>query len=422
MANGHRLTHKVTQVRSLLTSRRMKPFASRCPLPMRPPLLAMAALSAGLWLGLAPAARAAGQDCDVNGVPVNLSIASTVAGKTGLMRCKDHDTGALVGEQQIQGGSFVGAVRIYENGALVKEQSVNASGNLDGKAREFSTGGQLLRDATYEDGHEVGLVRNYHPTGQLRRVTYFADSGGESASVEFNVRGQLTALRCGEKPVLAPAADDTRLCGFDNKPSQVELFDDRGMLRSRLSYLVGKRVRSEDLYDNGRTASQDEIAGNQRTERRFSSEGVKRLEVVSLVGDRGTVKQREQEFSEKGVLLHDQRWNAAGELLVDESFYLEGQPRSRAVHGVDGNPRLIEVTEFYPNGQRAAIGRYLARDRFNQVPVGTHQRFTDKGAVIAESVYDDRGGVLRERTWDANGKVERDEQVLVDSRKPPSPQ
>ncbi len=41
------------------------------------------------------------------------------------------------------------------------------------------------------------------------------------------------------------------------------------------------------------------------------------------------------------MLLHDQRWNAAGELLVDESFFLEGQPRSRAVHGVDGNPRLI---------------------------------------------------------------------------------
>jgi len=373
---------------------------------------------AALLLGGLPLAARAIEDCDINGAAVNPANGNTTAGRSGLMRCKDRDTGLVVREQQLQSGSFMGLVRYYDKGKLVKEQNVNERGNLDGRAREFAPTGQLLRDATYDDGHEVGLVRNYYPTGQVRRITFFADAAGESASVEFTLGGQLAALRCGDKPVLAPAADDARLCGFDNKPSQVELFDDKGQLRSRVSYLVGKRIRSENLYDNGKLASQDEVIGNQRIERRFSSEGIKRRELVSTITDRGTVKQREQEFSERGLLMHDQRWNAAGDLLVDESFYLNGQPRSKAVRGVDGDARLIEITEFYDNGQRAAFGRYLANDRLSQVAIGTHQRFSEKGVLIAESVYDDKGRITRERSWDATGKLERDDEVFADgSRK-----
>jgi len=358
------------------------------------------------------------QDCEINGIAVNPGNGNTTAGKTGLMRCKDRDTRALVREQQIQSGTFQGPVRLYDNGKVVKEYSINARGNMEGRAREFSPAGQVLRDATYDDGHEIGLVRSFYPSGQLRRVTYFADTVGERASAEFTERGQLSALRCGDKPVLAPATDDAKLCGFGIGPSQVELYDSKGTLRSRLSYVAGKRVRSEELYDNGKPAALDEITGNQRTERRYSSEGVKRREVVSLLGERGATKQREQEFSEKGTLVRDQRWNPAGEPVSDESFYLNGQPLSKAIYGVGGDPRQIEITEFHDNGQRAAVGRYVAVDRFRQTAIGTHQRFSESGTLIAESIYDDKGRITRERTWDASGKLERDEEVFEDgSRK-----
>jgi antitoxin component YwqK of YwqJK toxin-antitoxin module len=342
---------------------------------------------------------------------VNPADGNTTASRTGLMRCKDRDSHELVREQQVQGGTFIGPVRFYEKGKLTKEYTVNASGNMEGRSREFSPNGQVLRDATYDDGHEMGLIRTFYPSGQLRRVTYFADAGGERASVEFTERGQLSALRCGDKPVLAPAADDARLCGFGNGPSRVDLYDDKGILRSRLSYLTGKRVRTEDFYDNGKPAAQDEFLGNQRTERSFSSEGIKRREVVSFLSERGPIKQREQEFSEKGTLVRDQRWNAAGDPASDESFYLNGQPRSKALYGAEGDARLIEITEFHDNGQRAAFGRYMAIDRFRQTAIGTHQRFSDTGALIAESVYDDKGRITRERVWDADGKLERDEEV-----------
>jgi antitoxin component YwqK of YwqJK toxin-antitoxin module len=354
------------------------------------------------------------QDCELNGQAVNPANAATTAGKTGVMRCKDRDSGQLAREQQVQSGTFMGLLRFYENGKLAKEHSLNARGNIEGRAREFSPSGQVLRDATYEDGQEVGLVRIFYPDGSLRRATFFADAAGERASVEFTERGQLSALRCGDKPVLAPVADDAQLCGFGGGASRVELFDARGILRSRLSYVAGKRVRSEELYDNGKPAAQDEMVGNQRTERRFSSEGVKRREVVSLLGERGAVRQREQEFSERGTLVREQRWNSTGSPLSDESFYQNGQPRSKSVYGVGGNPRLIEITEYHDNGQRAAIGRYLASDRLRQLPTGTHQRFSDSGLLIAESVYDDQGRVTRERSWDASGKLERDDEVFED--------
>lgn len=385
-------------------------FTASNPNPALRPWIALVAV----WLMLPGMDARAAQDCEINGQAVNPANPGTIVGKSGLMRCKDHDSGLLMGEQQIQSGSFVGVVRLYEDGKLAKEQTVNAGGNLHGRAREFAPNGQVLREAVYDDGHEIGLVRTFYPSGRLRRVTFFADVAGERASAEMNDRGQLAALRCGDKAVLAPVVDDARLCGFTNGPSLVELFDDNGTLRSRLTYLAGKRMRSEDFYENGKTAMQDETAGNLRTERRFSSEGVKRAEVVSVIGERGAVKQRELEYSERGSLLREQRWNAAGDLLVDESYFPSGVPRSKMVQGVDGNARQIEIVEFYENGQRAAIGRYLSNGRFSRIAIGTHQRFADNGALIAESVYDAKGRISRERRWDAAGKLERDDEVSED--------
>ena len=198
-------------------------------------------------------------DCELNGRSVNLSDASSVGGNTGLVRCKERGTGELQREQQLQNGVFMGLARFYEKGKLAKEHTLNAKGNIHGLAREFAPNGQVVREAVYDDGRERGLVRSFYPGGRLRRVTFYPDVGTDRAFVEFTERGQMSALRCGEKPMLAPVADDAGLCGFTGGPSQVELFDERGILRSRLSYLAGKRVRSQNFYDNGKPSVQDEI-------------------------------------------------------------------------------------------------------------------------------------------------------------------
>jgi len=380
--------------------------------------LALAGLTA-LLTGVAGVAHAV-QDCELNGAHVNPANGNTTQGKTGLMRCKDRDSGELQREQELRNGVFMGVVRYYDKGRLGKEQNVNAKGNLHGRAREFYPDGQVLREATYDNGHELGLVRSFHPDGRLRRVAFYADPGGERASAEFTAGGQLSALRCADRAVLAPAADDARLCGFvGSAPSQVELFDAKGGLRARLSYVSGKRVRNERLYDNGKPASQDEVVGNQRTERRFSSEGVKRYELVSLIVERGALKQREIEYSERGTPVRDQRWTPAGQAVTDDSYYLNSQPRSKTVYSGEGLARVADITEFHDNGQRSAEGRFGApAPRGRLIPVGLHRRFDEQGKLASESVYDDKGRVTRERTWDANGQPDRDDEVFEDgSRK-----
>jgi len=373
-------------------------------------------LVAALLLALSGAAAHAVQDCDLNGERVNPANGNTTRGKTGVMRCKDRDSGELQREQELRNGVFMGAVRYYDRGKLAKEHSVNAKGNLQGRAREFYPDGQTLREATYDDGHELGLVRSFHPNGQLRRVGFYDDPGGERASAEFTPAGQLSALRCADKAVLSPAVDDARLCGFSGSaPSQVELFDTKGGLRARLSFAAGKRVRSERLYDNGKPESIDELAGTQRIEQRFSSEGVKRYELAALVVERGSVKQHEAEYSERGSLVREQRWDPAGAALSDNSFYLNGQPRSTTVYSGEGAARVADITEFHDNGQRAAQGRFSApAPRGRLLPVGLHRRFDDAGRLQSESAYDDKGRVMRERTWDANGQPDRDDEVFPD--------
>ena len=373
------------------------------------------AVAAGL-LALSGAAAHAVQDCELNGEHVNPANGNTTQGKTGVMRCKDRDSGELQREQELRNGVFMGAVRYYDRGKLAKEHSVNAKGNLQGRAREFYPDGQVLREATYDNAHEVGLVRSFHPNGQPRRVAFYDDPGGERASAEFTPTGLLSALRCADKPLLAPALDDARLCGFGaDAPSQVELFDAKGGLRARLAFTAGKRVRSERLYDNGKPQSIEAFSGSQRTEQRFSSEGVKRYELAALVVERGSVKQREAEYSERGSLVREQRWNPAGAGLSDDSFYLNGQPRSTTVYSGEGLARVADITEYHDNGQRAAQGRFSApAPRGRLLPIGLHRRFDDAGRLQSESAYDDKGRVMRERTWDANGQPDRDDEVFPD--------
>jgi len=361
------------------------------------------------------------QDCELNGQSVNPANGHSTAGKTGLMRCRDRDSGELRREQELRNGTFMGLVRFYEKGKLLKEHSVNEKGNMDGRAREFDPGsGKVVREATYANGRTVGLARSFHPTGQLRRVSFHEEPGGERAVAEFNERGQLSELRCAERPVLAPAVDDARLCGHaGGSPASVDLFDSRGTLRQRLAWRAGQRVRAESFHDNGQVAARMTQEGGQRTEQQFSPEGVKRRERISRVTERGSIGLREAEFSERGTLVREQRWSPEGEPLAEDSYYLNGQPRRKAVYGGSGDARTLEVTEFFDSGRNAATGRYLLAGRYGrQAPVGIHQRFNDKGVLVAESSFDDAGRLKRERAWTDEGRLLRDDEVFEDgSRK-----
>lgn len=337
-------------------------------------------LAAGVLMASLCAAASAQprQVCELDGRAVQLTDPASTAGKSGLLRCKDPATG------------------------------------------------RVLRESTYDSGQELGLVRTFHPDGKLRRAAYRAEPGGERAVVEYSARGQLTFLRCADKPLLDPAADDKQLCGFEKMPSTVELFDDNGVLRSRLVYLNGRRQRAESLYDNGKVASVEETSGKQRIERQFSSAGIKRRESVSLLLDRGrSVRQRTLEYSERGWLVREQRWDANGDPLRDDTYYTQnGQPKYKQAFSGSGQDRVVDIIEYFENGQRSAEGRFSAPTHAPLLPVGMHRRFNDRGTLVAEMNYDGKGRLLEERRWnDAGQLLERDEPAAapVDAAgKPPA--
>jgi antitoxin component YwqK of YwqJK toxin-antitoxin module len=372
-----------------------------------------AALAGAALLAALPAWAA---NCEINGQQVNPDNGATTAGKTGMLRCKDRDSGALVSEQELRDGKYIGLDRRYQNGKLVRERSVNANGNSEGRLRDFAPDGTVLYEATFENGDSIGLSRNWHPNGQLRRASFKGKGNEERASAEFTLRGQLRDLRCGSQPLLAPVVDDATLCGF-KQLSRLEFFNDSGQVRERASFDAGKRVRFELLADNGTVVQQQEINGSSRVDRSFSREGVKRREVLWDVNGKVALMVREQEFSTTGTLARERKFNQ-GELVSEETFYLNGQPRTRDVYSTEGNLRSRDFTSFFDSGKPSSTGRYRVPGRGVQLAVGTHKRFDANGRTVSETVYDDQGRSARERAWDDNGSLLRDDAVFEDgSRK-----
>lgn len=180
----------------------------------------------------------AAQDCDFDGKRVEPAHrAVTIQGKSGVLRCRDPASGLLVYEQA------------YENGRSVRS--------------------------------DTGLVRTFHPGGLLRRATFYAQRGQELAHAEFTEAGELQALACASRPVLAPAVDDKRLCGFETSAPQVALHTPDGRLRAHVSFAQG-RLLSETTYDANGTA------------------------------------------------VRERRWDAAGRLVLDEQTVATGMPRPAA--------------------------------------------------------------------------------------------
>ena len=391
----------------------------------RIPLSLAAALAA---LAHPPAALAI-QVCELNGQHVNPSNGSTTAGKTGLMRCREGEGGPVVREQELQQGKFMGVVRYYKDGMLEREHRVNDRGNRDGLAREWARaeGGKsvLVREETLRDGRNVGIARSWHPNGQLRRVSAHGDEEKEQASAEFTPQGQLADLRCGSKPALGSDFDDRSACGFAGSPSNITLYDGKGVARARVSYERGERRKSETLWESGAVRELSEVGTNGGVERAFAADGTKRREQqwTTIPGERPRrVTVLDQEFHESGKLVRERRWRPTergSELQLEATWYLNGQPKTRNEYSVADGRTLRRETSFHDNGRKAFEGTWQSeRGGRDERPSGAQQTFDGEGRLRAERIYDERGRVKRERELDERGSVVRDDEVFEDgSRK-----
>ena len=391
---------------------------------MTTPLSWRLALGAAL-LGSAAGALAV-QDCELNGKSINTNNGAETAGKSGMVRCKDRDSGLLEREYELRNGDSVGLSRYFRNGKLAKEFTITANGPHEGLEREWAPNGQLVLEFTNVKGQPRGLRRSWYEDGSPKAVEWVGDNEREGASAQFTPGKQLASLRCGPKPLLAPQVDDAALCGFGGSASTVSTYSSSGKLRGTQTLLAGVVQKQAVLMDNGKPQEEMERQGSQRTERFFAEDGSKRREKVWNEAEKPALLVRESEYHASGTLVRERLYAVSevggrkrNRLASEARFFLNGQPQSKERYSLDGETELVDRQHFNDKGTLVAEGRYALDGRYGQERgLGVHKSYFDNGKLAQEETFDDKGHVKRLRSWDESGKQTADDVLFEDgSRK-----
>ena len=381
--------------------------------------LLKSSLVLGLILALPALARATPEDCELNGEPVNPDNSASIGTKSGVMRCRFRDSHWLTREQELRHGAFVGAVREYSSGVLAKEYTVDAAGKRDGEYREYAADGgrrnPVLLEETYRHGKLVGRSRAYYPTGELKRVIVYGDDSRELAMAELNQARELTDLRCADHPVLAPDVNDEAWCGDAPEPRELPLYDAVGRVRARVRFVHGERAYETLYHPDGSLEAQIEPTptNDGSVERTFGRGGVKRDERFFTGQGKSKALTLEKSFYPSGAQEGERRWEH-GELVLDEHWYANGQPRSKRERTHWDDYPVTKDAEFHDDGTLASEGMWRQGETtFGAVRVGAQKTF-DHGTLRFERDYDEQGRPLRERTWDETGTLIREDVVRED--------
>lgn len=354
---------------------------------------------------VAGSAHAAVYDCEMNGEHVNPANGSTYAGKTGIMKCVDRDTKKLVRETEYRNGRAVGYRKSIDYQGKVSVGNYNEQGNRDGEAKEYDAAGNLVSEERYENGSPSGVQTHYHRNGQVRRRSFSEPRKGSLAAIEYNEQGQLTQLRCADKPLLG---DDRALCGFDGKASEVSFFSAKGEPAGQARYENGRRVSMTALSAGGTVArSEEEAHGGRRVMRVHYPDGTLRMETVVD----GKARESERELAKGGQPLRETRWSD-GYKSEETLWYLNGQPKSKTRWERSGRDVLVKAEEFWDNGKPRERSVRDGRGRL----VGVQQRYRESGEIETESTYE-AGKLTRRRSY-KDGALVLDEEYFEDgSRK-----
>ena len=399
----------------------------------KPPLhrLGGACICAAALLALASPAAYAVQDCEFNGKPINTSNGADTAGKTGMVLCKERDTGQVQREYELRDGKSVGLSRYYRDGKLVKEFTITANGPHEGLEREWAANGQLVLEFTNINGRARGLRRQWYEDGKLRKVEWLADSTSErdGAAAEYRPSGQLASLRCGPKPLLMPHVNDAKLCGFDghHAPSTVNLYSSKGELRSTVVLVAGVEQKATTFFDNGKPQAQEELLqkGTQKRETYYFEDGTMRREKLWDLSAGSALLLRDAEFHASGALVAERTYqllDADGRKIsrisAEARFYLNGQPQQKDVYTSEADTQLRDTQRYTDQGKLRAQGRYVLSGRYSERPVGVHQVFFTNGQLAQEDTFDAKSILTRQRVWDESGKLLSDDELFEDgSRK-----
>lgn len=388
------------------------------------------AFSIALLLLLACPTAYAVQDCEFKGQHINTNDGSQTAGKTGMVLCKDRDTGKTEREYELRDGKSIGLSRYFRDGKLVKEFTITANGPHEGLEREWAVNGQLVQEFTNVNGNTRGLRRQWFDDGKPRKVEWVAENDRDGAAVEYHAgTGQLATLRCGPKPLLAPHVDDAKLCGF-NAPSTVNTYSYKGEVRKTAVLVAGVEQKATTFFGVGQPELEEELLqqGTQKRETYYSNEGGKRREKLWDVSGRPALLLRESEFHASGIRVAERSYQLVvadastgrkrSRLATESRFYLNGQPQQKDVYTLEGTVEMRDTQRFTDQGKLKAQGRFALDGRYSERPVGVHQTFFANGKPELEDTFDVKGKLAREKVWDESGKLVSDDELFEDgSRK-----
>jgi len=354
----------------------------------------------------------------MNGRPVNPSNGAETAGLTGLLRCRDEDTGKLQREQELQNGKYLGLERHYDReGRLVRERRVNERGNSQGRVAEFWPSGQMRREEFAENGSTQGPVHRFSEQGRLERLAFHGE-GRELFVTEYNAAGQPTRLMC---PAASVLPEDRRLCGFGGAADTL-LYTPSGGKAAQRRYEEGRLLASTEWDEDGVVAAQMLFDGQRRVHRRYSAEGGKavlREERIYEANGR-TLPDR------RGALAQARRWGASGQLTEQQTYaagrevllerwYLNGALRERSAVQGDGAQARIRRELHGDDGQLTQRELLTPEQR----PTGVQQFFHANGRLAREDTYsapDARGRtrLTARKEWDESGQLQADDTILED--------
>ncbi|MDB5999066.1 MAG: hypothetical protein JWP52_765, partial [Rhizobacter sp.] len=173
--------------------------------------------------------------CD-NGV--NFSNGNTTKGLTALVTCVDDESKLTTRRMPLVNGLVDGVEERFDKRTGKKiSETAHKAGKREGWLRKYDAStGQLESEETLHNDSFEGLARRFWPNGTLRSESYVSDERAMHASIRYREDGSIEAFECASKPLLSR---DAELCGFNGKPSQVQM-GTRGASDIR-SYLNGKR-------------------------------------------------------------------------------------------------------------------------------------------------------------------------------------
>jgi len=368
--------------------------------------------------------------CEMNGKPVNTNNGAETAGLTGLLRCREEDTGRLQREQELRDGKYLGIERFFDReGKLTRERSVNERGN--GQVRELWPNGQVKLEEVAENGETRGVVRAFAQSGKPERIGFVRDRQ-TVFSLEYNEQGQINRLQC---PTTSVMAEDRKPCGFEGRTDTV-LFGNKGEKSGQRTFDKGRLLEAINWQTDGSLASQQLFDGGRRVHRNYSAQG----------NSSGKAVLREERVYEaddnvlnatRGKLLSIKLWGASeqitehrrfadGREVALERWYLNGAIKERSATTGTGAEARLQRESFNDAGALVRREKLVAGRDYGGDYTGVQQAFHDNGKLAVEDTWsnpDDRGRtrLIARKQWDETGRLVADDEILEDGSRKRTP-